>query len=106
MDKGTVLNTVANFKKALELKSVRIKKIILFGSFASGAAKEESDIDLIVISDDFKNKTYWERIDLLSEAIYQVMKPIEAVAMTTEEWERGDSMIVDFARKGEVVFAA
>ncbi len=42
---------------------------------------------------------------MLSDAIYEVMKPIEAGAMTSEEWEKGDSMITDFARKGEVVFA-
>jgi len=49
---------------------------------------------------------YWQRIDLLSDAIYQVFKPIEAVAMTRAEWEKGDSFIVDYARNGEVVFAA
>jgi len=32
--------------------------------------------------------------------------PIEAVAMTPEEWNRGDSFVVDFAQNGEVLFAA
>jgi predicted nucleotidyltransferase len=105
MDKRTVLKTIDNFKKKLEEKSIRVKKIVLYGSFATGKDTEISDIDLVVISDDFKGKSYWERIDLLSDAIYEVMKPIEAVAMTSEEWEKDDSMIVDFARKGEVVFA-
>ena len=31
---------------------------------------------------------------------------IEAVAMTTEESERDDSLIAAFARKGEVLYAA
>ncbi len=31
---------------------------------------------------------------------------VEAVAMTPEEWERGDSFVVDFARNGEVLYAA
>jgi len=26
--------------------------------------------------------------------------------MTTEEWDRGDSLIAAFARKGEVLYAA
>ncbi len=26
--------------------------------------------------------------------------------MTPEEWERGDSIVVEFARKGEVLYAA
>jgi len=62
--------------------------------------------DVVVISDDFVGKDYWERIDILSESIYEIFAPIEAVAMTQEEWDRGDSFVVDFARDGEVLFAA
>lgn len=104
MDKRAVLRIVADFKKSLELKSIKVKGIILYGSYASGKFKEGSDIDILVISDDFKNKNYWERIDILSDVIYEVFKPIEAVAMTSDEWERGDSMIAEFAQKGEVVY--
>ncbi len=62
--------------------------MILFGSYATGKYKEGSDIDVVVISDNFEGKNYWERIDILSDAIYEVFEPIEAVAMTPEEWER------------------
>mgnify|MGYP001607528610 CR=1 FL=1 len=65
-----------------------------------------SDIDVVIISDDFAGKGYWERIDILADAIYEIFAPIEAVAMTPEEWERGDSLIAAFARKGEVLYAA
>jgi hypothetical protein len=58
----------------------------------------------VVISDDFAGKGYCERIDILAEAIYEVSARIEAVAMTTEEWERSDSALATLARKGEVVF--
>lgn len=67
---------------------------------------QASDIDLVVISDDFLHKGYWQRIELLTDAIYEVFKPIEAVAMTVKEWEKGKSVIADFARAGEAVFAA
>ena len=50
-------------------------------------------------------KSYWERIEILSDAIYEVFEPIEAVALTNEEWERGERMVVDYAKKGEVIFA-
>jgi len=35
-----------------------------------------------------------------------VIAPIEAVALTQDEWENADSFAADFARNGEVVFAA
>jgi predicted nucleotidyltransferase len=69
-----------------------------------GANREGSDIDVVVISKDFAGKDYWERTEILSRAIYDVFEPIEAVAVTPEEWDKGESTIVDYAKTGEVVF--
>jgi predicted nucleotidyltransferase len=106
MDKKSVLEIVHRFRKAVESRNVTIKQIILFGSFKDGNFREDSDIDLVVISDDFDGMDYWQRIDLLSEAIYEVFEPIEAVAMTSPEWYRGESSVVEYARNGEVVYMA
>jgi predicted nucleotidyltransferase len=106
MDKNSALEVIDQFHRVIETRGIKLQKIILYGSYANGTNSEESDIDLVIISDDFSNKGYWERIDILSEAIYEVFAPIEAVAMTVEEWERGDSFIADFATNGEVLYAA
>ena len=106
MDKNSIINIVNRFTQLLQAQNIRPQKIILYGSCASGTNKEGSDIDIIVISDDFFKKNYWERIEILTEAIYQIFEPIEAVAMTPEEWERGDSFIVDYAKNGEILYAA
>lgn len=103
MDQSAVLEVVGRFRKALEARGVVPEKMILYGSHARGTAGETSDVDLVVISRDFERKTFWQRIDLLSDAIYEVPEPIEAVAMTPEEWEAGDSPLVDFAKNGQVV---
>jgi predicted nucleotidyltransferase len=106
MGKAAVLKIIGQFKEALEKKGIKIERIVLFGSYASGKPHEASDIDLVVIADDFSGMGFWQRIDLLSGAIYEVCKPIDAVAMTRAEWEKGESFFVDLARNGEVVFAA
>ena len=105
MDRRAVVEIVERFRKALEARGVKASRIILFGSHASGDAREGSDIDLVVVSEDFRRKDFWGRIDVLSEAIYEVFEPIEAIAMTPEEWERGDSDIVEYARQGELVYS-
>lgn len=106
MDKNSVLKIIARFQKSLETKGIKATKIILYGSYAKGNYTETSDIDVVVISDDFVNMDYWERINVLSDSIYEIFALIEAVAMTPEEWEKGDSFICDYAKDGEVLFAA
>lgn len=106
MDKKTALESVSKFKRAIESRGIRIKKLVLFGSYSTGYAREESDIDIVAISDDFAGKGYWERIEIISDAIYEVFAPLEVVGMTTEEWEKEDSFIAAYAKNGEVLYAA
>ena len=105
MDKATVLKIVRDYDRALRARGVRPHKIVLYGSWARGEPHEGSDIDLVVVSEDFEGKGYWERIEILADAICEIWQPVEAVAMTPAEWESGDSMIVQFAREGEVVYS-
>ncbi len=72
----------------------------------SGTPSRIPSLLFIFMSDDFIGKDYWERIDILTDVIYEIFAPIEAVAMTKEEWDRGDLFVTDFARNGEVLFAA
>ena len=104
MDKSAVVDIVGRLRQGIEARGIRPQQVILYGSFADGTHREGSDIDLVIVSDDFAGKNYWERIDILADAIYEIFAPIEAVAMTTEEWERGDSLIAAFAREGELLY--
>jgi predicted nucleotidyltransferase len=106
MDKAAALDTIARFQKAIEARGISIHKLILYGSFARGDYHEGSDIDLILISEDFKNHDYWSRIDLLSDAIYDVFEPLEVVGFTPEEWDQHTSPLYDYAKQGEVICAA
>lgn len=100
MGQNAVMNTLEQFRKALEALDIQVDKLILFGSHAIGKAHEESDIDTIVISSSFVDKGYWERIDILSQAIYTVFAPIDAVAFTPDEWESNRSLLTDYAKDG------
>ena len=43
----------------------KIEAIILFGSYAKGTNNENSDIDIAIITDDFKNDIFDEELNLM-----------------------------------------
>jgi len=42
-----------------------IKKVILFGSRATETARKDSDIDLMIVSDDFGKMNFFERVSAI-----------------------------------------
>lgn len=76
---------IVQFADALKKQGIHIDKIILFGSQARGDAREDSDIDLLVVSSDFAQMPLYRRYEVLGKALARVMQPIEPLACTPEE---------------------
>lgn len=74
---------------ATEIKQLGVmpESILLYGSYAQGNAREDSDIDLIVLSEDFRDMNLRERLELLGLAAGRVFEPIEALGYTPGELE-------------------
>ena len=50
-----VIAEVAKFKNTLQADQLPIKAVYVFGSYAKGKQRRDSDIDVCVISSDFKD---------------------------------------------------
>ena len=87
MTEKEVHDTIARYKKGLEALGIKPKKIILYGSHASGIATEHSDLDLVLVSDDLKDMDLWERLSLLGRARKGIEKSMEILGFTVEEYE-------------------
>ncbi|HHY99403.1 MAG TPA: nucleotidyltransferase domain-containing protein [Firmicutes bacterium] len=81
-DIGTIIK---RFSKALRKQGLEVDRIILFGSQARGDAREDSDIDLLVVSPDFANMPLHRRYEILGKAMAAVRQPIEPLACTPAE---------------------
>ena len=81
-----IYETVLRFRAGLEKTGIRKSKIILYGSCSRGTAKEYSDIDLIVVSDDFAGMDLWDRQCVLGDSTAGVYEPIEALGYTYDEY--------------------
>jgi uncharacterized protein len=108
MAESKAIEAIGFMKERLRETGLNIEKIILFGSQTNGEATEASDIDVIVISRDFRNKDIFKRARLTKEAeistIRKFMIPFDILTMTPEEFESDDSLIADYAREGEIVY--
>jgi predicted nucleotidyltransferase len=102
MDRA-VYRVIRDYRGILEEMGVRVKRIVLYGSYALGSSKECSDIDLVVISDDFEKMDLWERLTLLGRATAMTRKPIEAFGYTEKEFiseEKGGFIVDEVKTKG------
>ena len=110
MAKSTTLAAVKFFEKQLKAQKVNVTKIILFGSQARGNASAESDVDIVLISKDFRNKGIFKRLALIKEAeiatIKKYMIPLDVVMMTPDEFASGTSLVSEYAKEGKVLSAS
>jgi predicted nucleotidyltransferase len=100
--KNIILQYMAN-------KGFSTEKIIVFGSFAKGIETRESDIDIIIVSKNLRDKNLFEKVSLMSDVHIELVKkckrPFDIMYYSDEEWKNGFSYIIKIAKKeGEVIF--
>ena len=99
------LSTTINqtLKNLLQERGIDPFKIVVFGSYARGTEREESDIDIVVVSKDFRNKSIFERVSLTTgigrQMVHQFKKPIDLLFYSDKEWEEGNSIVLHAARQ-------
>ncbi|MFB6158724.1 MAG: nucleotidyltransferase domain-containing protein [Candidatus Nanohalobium sp.] len=85
-------DAVREVEKLLGKIELDIEKAILFGSRARGDYLKHSDVDLILVSEDFKGVDWTER----GKRFYlqwEGEQPLEILCYTPEEFEKKKNMI-------------
>lgn len=85
-----------------------IKEVILFGSQLTPKADKFSDIDLAVISSDFKNKYLDEIVTILSKVSISCNNAVEIHPYSIEEFRqaRPSNFLGQILKTGKVVYKA
>ncbi len=74
-------------KFVIELgKKIKASEVILFGSRAGKKYNEESDVDLIIVSDDFKGMNFFERASKMYD-FWKIDLPVDFLCYTKKEYE-------------------
>ena len=96
---------IDDFVERLQL-AIRVDMVVLFGSYASHEARDESDIDLAVFSEDFENKSPWERQEAIAEATIGRGYRLSPVGFSMSEYRHHarHSFVSEVLRTGRPVF--
>jgi predicted nucleotidyltransferase len=81
----------------LQTASVPVRRLIVYGSRALGQAREDSDLDVLVLADDAGYETRNRVGDLAWEVGFEAGMLIQPVVMTPDQFERGPERLSLFA---------
>lgn len=100
MDKGYVVECVRLFAERVR-RSMDVRQVILFGSYARGTAQDESDIDVAVITDT-PAKDWLDASTALFRLGRDIDLAIEPVLIDSPTDRSG--FLTEIRRTGEVIY--
>lgn len=109
MAKREIIEAKEVLRELFQQRGINISKIIVFGSYARGKEVQDSDIDIIIISKDFRGKDIFEKVELTKgvhrELVKKIKKPVDIMYYSDVEWNESYSLIINAARQeGEIIY--
>lgn len=99
MDQKTVEKLKNQVEKTAEESDIDIQQILLFGSRARNDFNEDSDADLILISNDFEGVNWFKRPkEFYLDWDYEELPRPEILCYTPEEFEERKKKAGDIAK--------
>ena len=99
---------IRNISRALE-RDYAPERIVLFGSYAEGRQKAESDIDLLIVKR--TSQPFYKRLEKVRKIVSPVRVgiPFDPIVVTPQELtarlELGDQFLGDILRSGKTLYA-
>ena len=102
--KEIAIKKVSDFAKEIIASGIQLKKVILFGSYANNRQHEWSDIDVVLVADEFtgfgfEDRKYFSKINIKKEFL-----DIETKTFPTSYFEQSDPFIEEINKTGIVIY--
>ncbi len=100
----SIVKSVQTYLHAVAQKGIPVSYGVLYGSYARGQAHQWSDIDLLVVSPLYDKHRTHKDISNLWRIAARTDSRIEPIAVGEKQFENGDTMIIDIARReGQII---
>jgi len=100
--KSSIINVVKEYIARLKENNISVEKVLLFGSNIKGMLREDSDIDIAVISPSFKGDRYSDR-RLIVPLRRGIDSRIEPIPFTPEDYAQGGILIDEIKSTGQEI---
>jgi len=91
MDTTQIQQPLTQFLQAISAK-VKVKELIIFGSYLEGNVTEGSDVDVVVVSPEFDQMDEDHRLDILYEGSRFIKPDIHPWGFTPEELQQASHL--------------
>jgi predicted nucleotidyltransferase len=98
LNRTIAIETVKSFVESCKENNVFFQKVILFGSTAQDTTNENSDIDVLLVSDQF-GPSKWANLGLIAR-VNKKYRLIEPHLYPTSSYLSGDPFITEIKQTG------
>jgi len=101
-EKSSVIQDVKKYIVVLRENGIPVEKVLLFGSWARGTAKEDSDVDIALISSFFTGDRFMDRRKIVPFR-RKINNNIEPMPFNPQDFAAGGVLVDEIRRYGEEI---
>lgn len=111
MVKKEIITTKELLLELLNDRSINVNKIVIFGSYIKNKHSKDSDMDIIIVSENFRDKDIFEKVRMTrgihKELVRRIKKPFDILYYSDKEWSNTLSLVANMAKsEGKVIYAS
>ena len=98
-DIDRVKSIIKKYINTVQKNNILVEKTYLFGSYARGTASEDSDIDIAIISKDFKGDRFYDRRRIVPLR-RNIDRRIEPIPYRPNDFTKYDPLVIEILTNG------
>lgn len=100
--KDLIVKDVKKYVEELKKNGIPIQRVLLFGSWIKGSAREESDVDVALISSVFSGDRFEDRRKIVPLR-RMINNNIEPMPFTPQDFETGGNLVDEIVQNSEEI---
>lgn len=96
---AAIRKIIRAYLKVISDNNIKIEKAYLFGSYARGTYREDSDIDIAIVSRDFSGDRFADRRRVVPLR-RRIDRRLEPIPYLPEDFKENDPLVIEILKNG------